>query len=111
MAPSATAAVIAAIAAAMSAASAIGGEMHGPRATWRDDTLEAQSHRRRVTVEGECHGLPGQRLDFAVEQRLGDTRRLVPATRWLAGGVTRLALHKVALRGSLHLNLQVGFQA
>jgi len=50
-------------------------------AAWRDDAIEAEPRRRRVTVEGECHGVPDQRLDFAVEQRLGDGRRVVPARR------------------------------
>src|SRR6516162_8900979 len=81
-------------------------EMRGPRAAWCDDAVEAEPHRRRVTVEGECHDLSGQRLGFAVEQCLGNARRLVAASRNSPGCVAGLALDETAFGSSLNLLLQ-----
>ena len=62
-------------------------ELYRPRAPRRDDALEAEPHRCRVTVEGEFHDLPGQRLGFGVEQCLGGARRAVPAPSGLPAGL------------------------
>ena len=84
--------------------------LHGPRATWRNDPIEAEPHCGRISVEGEFHNLLGQRLDPAVEQSLGGARSVVPASPRLARRVARLSLRKPALRGAVDLNLQVRFR-
>mgnify|MGYP003694383709 CR=1 FL=1 len=82
-------------------------EMHGTVATRCDDPIEAEPQRQGIPVEGEGHGLAGQRLGFAVEQCSRRSRRMVcPRGRRLgpsrmpAGGALRLIQAMVRLLAS-----------
>jgi hypothetical protein len=66
-------------------------EIHGAPAARCDDPLDAEPHRHRVTTRLSSSG-----LHIAVEQRLGDLRRLVPAPGSPARRVARLVPDKVA---------------
>jgi hypothetical protein len=68
--------VIAAIADAMSAASAIGSRSRSTGRRRRGAMIRSTQSR---IATASPHDFPRQRLHIAVEQRLGDLRRLVPA--------------------------------
>src|SRR6202043_498383 len=85
-------------------------ELHMTPATRRNDAVEAEPHRPDIAVEGECHSLPGEGRDFALEQSLGDARGVVSAPRRLAGGIAGLTLDEVALGGALDLIIQERFR-
>ena len=86
-------------------------EAHGPRPSLRDDALETELERRRVSLKRELDRPPGQGLGLALQQELRRQRRPVagagPATR----GIARAALlEEVAIR-PLALLLQVNLQS
>ena len=66
-------------------------ELHRPTAARRNNALEAEPYRRRITRQRKLDGLPGQCLGLAREQQLGGLRRLVAGAGRPASGIARLA--------------------